>query len=127
MNIIRYPSAEAVNNAVAEDSPLLAAVFADESAAVVCPLEEAGEHSILLMNAGYDYSDSEKCFRLVFDTQAANWSFICPKEYKGISDRQEALSAFYRDGLRIIPEFLTLMGYFTQIKIKNLTGEIWEF
>ncbi len=127
MDIIRYPSDEAVNEAVKNDTPLLAAIFTDRSAAVVCPMEEAGEHSILLMNAGYSGTDTERCFRILFDSQSASWSFVCPKDYKDIPDRQTALGEFYRDGLAVIPEFLTLMGYFTQIKIKNLTGEIWDF
>ncbi|MBR2283549.1 MAG: hypothetical protein IJ874_03895 [Ruminococcus sp.] len=127
MDIVRYPSESAVNEAVKMDSPLIAAVSFDGGCAVVAPLEEVGEHSIMLACADSQLRDIDSCFRLLFDTQSASWSFVCPRVYKGISERQEALRSFYQDGLSIIPEFLTLMGYFTQIKIKNLTGEIWDF
>jgi hypothetical protein len=125
MDIIRFPSAEAVNAAVAEDRPFIAAVSFSGETAVVCPAGEISDHGLLLASAGFFGSDN--FFRLSFDSTSARWDFLCPAVYKGVSPRENALSEFYRDGLRIIPEFLTLMGYFTQIKINNLTGEIWDF
>ncbi|HBB72471.1 MAG TPA: hypothetical protein DCZ71_07700 [Ruminococcus sp.] len=127
MEIIRYPSEKAVNEAVREDQMLMAAIFTDRSAAVVCPLKDVSDHSSLLMCAGFSPGDADNCFRILFSSASADWQFMCPRSYKDNTDRESALGEFYRDGLAVIPEFLTLMGYFTQIKIKNLTGEIWDF
>ena len=48
MNIIRYPSDEAVNEAVTADSSFLAAVSLDGSIAYVGTAEAAGDHIALL-------------------------------------------------------------------------------
>ncbi len=125
MNIIRYPSDEAVNEAIKADSRLLGAVSLDGGTAYVGSADTVGDH-IALLEAFDEYSPAG-FFRLSFDSLTAEWIFSCPRNYKGISAERERIDAYYRDGLRMIPEFLVMFGYFSKLKIKNAPPEIWEF
>lgn len=125
MNIIKYPSDEAVNEAVKNDSPFLAAVSLDGSTAYVGTAEAAGDH-IALLEAFDEYSPTG-FFRLSFNSLTAEWTFSCPRNYKGIADDSKRIDAYYRDGLRVLPEFLVMFGYFSKLKIKNPPPEIWTF
>lgn len=53
----KYPSDEAVNKAIAEDEPLLALISFDGKTAIISQIDEAMEHHILLMKAGYKDTD----------------------------------------------------------------------
>ena len=125
MNIIKYPSDEAVNEAVKNDSRFLAAVSFDGAKAYVGAADDAGDHIALL--EAFDEFSPAGFFRLSFDSLTAEWIFSCPRNYKGISAERERIDAYYRDGLRMIPEFLVMFGYFSKLKIKNAPPEIWEF
>ncbi len=125
MNIIKYPSDEAVNEAVKADSRLLGAVSLDGSTAYVGAVDTVGDHIALLEAFGVERLNG--FFRLSFDSITADWTFSCPWKYSGIEDNKERIGAYYRDGLRIIPEFLVMFGYFSKLKIKNAPPEIWEF
>ena len=125
MNIIRYPSDEEVNEAVIADSSFLAAVSLDGSKAYVGTAEAAGDH-IALLEAFDEYSPAG-FFRLSFNSMTAEWTFSCPRNYKGIADEKERIDAYYRDGIRVLPEFLVMFGYFSKLKIKNPPPEIWAF
>lgn len=57
MNTIKYPSDEAVNKAIAEDEPLLALISFYGKNAIISQIDEAMEHHILLMKAGYKDTD----------------------------------------------------------------------
>ena len=125
MNIIKYPSDEAINEAVTADSRFLAAVSLDGSNAYVGVADTVGDH-IALLEAFDEYSPAG-FFRLSFNSLTAEWTFSCPKNYKGIADDSQRIDAYYRDGLRVIPEFLVMFGYFSKLKIKNPPPEIWTF
>jgi hypothetical protein len=125
MNIIKYPSDEAVNEAVKNDGKFLAAVSLDGSLAYVGSADDAGDHIALLESFGEESPSG--FFRLSFDSLTADWTFSCPRSYKGIAEEKERMGAYYRDGLRILPEFLVMFGYFSKLKIKNPPPEIWEF
>lgn len=125
MNIIKYPSDEAVNEAVKNDSRFLAAVSLDGSMAYVGAADDAGDHIALLESFGVESPSG--FFRLSFDSLTADWTFSCPRSYNGITEEKERMGAYYRDGLRILPEFLVMFGYFSKLKIKNPPPEIWEF
>ncbi|MBR3282009.1 MAG: hypothetical protein IKI56_01780 [Ruminococcus sp.] len=127
MDMIRYPSDEVIDEAVRSDKPLIAAISHDGFTAVVAPLEEAGEHSILLALTGLPGLDVRDFFRISFNSLTADWHFGCPPEYKDISDSSKRLSAYYKDGLRTIPEFLVMFGYFSKLNIKNAPPDIWDF
>ena len=125
MNIIRYPSDAAVNEAVTADSSFLAAVSLDGSTAYVGAADTVGDH-IALLEAFDEYSPAG-FFRLSFNSLTAEWTFSCPRNYKGIADDSKRIDAYYRDGLRVLPEFLVMFGYFSKLKIKNPPPEIWTF
>lgn len=83
MNIIKYPSEEAVNAAMARDEPMLAAISFDGKTAIMGQIDDVVEHHILLMKAGFRSTDIDKFFRIVFDRDGADWTFTCPPDYNG--------------------------------------------
>lgn len=117
MEIVRFPDSEAVASAIKDDEPLMAVIAFDGSKAVTAPLDEAVEHHILLMKAGFRDTDIDRFFRIVFDRSGADWTFVCPPDYKDIPFKDKRIRAFYRDGLNVIGGFLQEMGYITGINI----------
>lgn len=117
MNIIKYPSTEDVNKAIAEDEPLLAVMSFDGKTAIMSQIDEAMEHHILLMKSGYKDTDIDKFFRIVLDKSGADWTFICPPNYKNIPFKDKRIEAFYKDGFAVISDFLHSIGYIVGINI----------
>jgi len=117
MNIIKYPSEEDVNKAIADDEPMLAVISFDGKTAVVSQIDEAMEHHILLMKAGYKDTDIDNFFRIVLDKSGADWTFICPPDYKNIPFKDKRIEAFYKDGFAVISDFLHSIGYLVGIDI----------
>lgn len=117
MKIIKYPSEEDVNKAIADDEPMLAVISFDGKTAVISQIDEAMEHHILLMKAGYKDTDIDKFFRIVLDKSGADWTFICPPDYKNIPFKDKRIEAFYKDGFAIISDFLHSIGYLVGINI----------
>lgn len=117
MNIIKYPSEADVNKAISADEPLLAVISFDGQNAITSQIDEAMEHHILLMKAGYKDTDIDKFFRIVFDKSGADWTFICPPDYKNIPFKDKRIEAFYKDGFAIISDFLHSIGYLVGIDI----------
>lgn len=117
MNIIKYPSEESVNKAIADDEPMLAVISFDGKTAIISQIDEAMEHHILLMKAGYKNTDIDKFFRIVLDKSGADWTFICPPDYKNIPFKDKRIEAFYKDGFAIISDFLHSIGYLVGIDI----------
>ena len=117
MNIIKYPSEEAVNKAMAANEPLLALISFDGETAIMSQIDEAMEHHILLANAGFKDTDIDKFFRIVLDRSGADWTFICPPDYKNIQYKDKRIEAFYKDGFSVISNFLHSIGYLVGIDI----------
>lgn len=117
MNIIKYPSEESVNKAIADDEPMLAVISFDGKTAIISQIDEAMEHHILLMKAGYKDTDIDKFFRIVLDKSGADWTFICPSDYKNIPFKDKRIEAFYKDGFAVISDFLHSIGYLVGIDI----------
>lgn len=117
MNTIKYPSEEAVNKAIVEYEPLLALISFDGKTAIISQIDEAMEHHILLMKAGYKDTDIAKFFRIVLDKSVADWTFVCPPDYKGIQFKDKRIEAFYKDGFAVISEFLHSIGCLVGINI----------
>lgn len=95
----------------------MAIISFDGGTAVVAHIDEAVEHHILLEKAGLDSRNIDKYFRVIFDKQGCDWTFICPPDYHGIVDRQKRIAAFYKDGFAAIAAFLSQMGYFVDLQI----------
>jgi len=98
---------------------LFAVISFDGGEAIVSHADEAVEHYILLQKAGRNGNDIDKYFRIVFDKNSADWIFVCPPDYKNISDKQRRIAQFYKDGFAAISNFLADFGYFSGINIPN--------
>ena len=116
MQIIKYSEHENIDEAMKKDEPLLALISFDEEVAIVSHIDEAVEHHILLSKAGYNSADID-FFRIIFAKEGADWTFICPPDYKEISDKTRRIAEFYKDGIRAISHFPAEMGYFVDINI----------
>lgn len=123
MEILYFPGKEMVEAAVRDGEPLLLLIPFDGTAALVSPADEAVEHHILLdraRQAGLVSRDSraiDRYFRAVADADGADWTFVCPAGYKGISDKGRRIAAFYRDGFAAISEALETLGIRADIEI----------
>lgn len=94
----------------------MAVIAFDGSKAVVSLLDEGFEHHILLANALNSF-DIDKYFRIIFDNEAADWTFVCPANYKGITNKEKRIERFYADGIDAITEFLKEISYDVPIEI----------
>ena len=115
MTIIKYPSEEAVNQAIQKDEPLLVLISYDEERVIMSSVDDAPEHHILLKLAGLSELDIDQYFRIVLDKSGADWTFVCPPDYKGITNKQYRLSQFYKDGFAAISHVLGELGYLVGI------------
>ena len=117
MDITKIEGVLTVAEAVKNDDPLCAVIAFDGSMAYVAPADEAFEHHILLQKAGLQGTEIDRFFRIMFNKSGADWTFICPSDYRGIADRRRRISAFYSDGFAVLSRFLAEMGYFVDISI----------
>ena len=117
MNLIKYPSDEAVSKAIAADEPLLILISFDGKTAIMSQIDEAVEHHILLMDVGFKETDIDKFFRIILDRSGADWTFVCPPDYKNIPFKDKRIEAFYKDGFSVISDFLHSIGYLVGINI----------
>mgnify|MGYP007065373215 CR=1 FL=1 len=112
MKIIKYYGSDAdCREFIKHDKePLMAVISYDGSHAVVSLLDEGCEHHILLSKA-LDKHNIDEYFRVIFDNEGADWTFVCPPDYKGISNKEKRISAFFNDGVDTITAFLKEIGY----------------
>ena len=115
--MICYPDEERVKRAFNDDEPMLALISFDGKITVISPVDEAMEHHILLMKAGFKDTDIDSFFRIVLDRSGADWTFVCPPDYKNISIKDRRIEAFYKDGFAVISDFLHSIGYLVGINI----------
>ncbi len=114
---MKYPSEEAVNNAINQKEPLLVLISFNGETVILSHIDEAMEHHILLKKAGFSDQDIDKYFRLILDDEGADWTFICPPDYKNISDQTKRIKQFYKDGFTVISDFLQELGFMVGIHI----------
>ena len=117
MNIIKYPDEQAVNRAIAEGEPLLMLIAFDGETIIASQIDEAVEHHILLTKVGYKSTDIDRYFRIPVDDEIADWTFVCPIDYKGITDKVKRIAEFYKDGFREISAALQTLGLYVGINI----------
>lgn len=117
MELIKYPNEKTVDDAMSNDEPMLAVISFDGKMAVLSQIDETVEHHILLMKAVFRDTDIDKFFRIVFDREGADWTFVCPPDYSNITFKERRIRKFYNDGVRVITEFLKEIGYNTEIEI----------
>lgn len=112
MDIIKYYGSdtekrEFINH---DSEPLMAVIAHDGSQAVVSLLDEGCEHHILLAKA-LDKHNIDEYFRIIFDNDGADWTFVCPPDYKRIANKGKRIEQFFKDGVDAITEFLKAVGY----------------
>lgn len=117
MNIIYYPDEERVKSASEQDEPLLLLISFDGETIIASQIDEAVEHHILLLKAGFSDREIDKYFRLVVDRSGADWTFVCPTDYSSITRKDKRIEGFFKDGMRIIPPALKRLGYDVPVEI----------
>ena len=117
MEIVKYPSAEAVTEAMKNDEPMLVLISFDGEKAIMSQIDVAISENMLLMKCGYKDTDIDKYFRIVLDKNGADWTFVCPPDYKNIPYKDKRIEAFYKDGFYVIPAVLFEIGYIVGINI----------
>ena len=117
MKIIRYPSNEEVEKAIEQKEPMLILISFNGKTVIMSQIDEAMEHHILLMKAGFSDKDIDKYFRLVLDDDGADWTFVCPPDYKNITDKTRRIKQFYKDGFSVISDVLQELGFMVGINI----------
>lgn len=117
MEFIFHPSKEDVIKLLGTDEMFIMTVRFDGELAVVAPHDEAYEHHHLLAKVGIRETEIERYFRIVFDNKTAEWTFVCPTDYKGITDKTRRIAAFYRDGFQTISVALAELGLFIDLTI----------
>ncbi len=117
MIIKYYPDKIQVNEAMQVNDPLLMLVSYDGNEVLLANIDDAFEHSILLKKLNYPESDIDKFFRAVVNQEGADWTFVCPGDYKNIANKDKRLEVFYRDGIVKIAEAIKAIGYDAPIDI----------
>ena len=117
MKKIAYPSESEVEKALRDGEPLLALISFDGKTAIMSHIDEAVEHHILLMKTGFSDKDIDIFFRIVLDHDEADWTFVCPPDYKNIADKTRRIPQFYKDGFAVISDFLQEQGLMVGINI----------
>lgn len=100
-----------------ENEPMMALLAFDESEALVALLDDGFEHHILLSKMKGNDNDLDKYYRIIFDRDGADWTFVCPGNYDNIANKEKRISQFYNNGFRIISKFLEDMGCNVEINI----------
>ena len=117
MRFTYCPSREEVEQYYGTDETMMMLVSFDGESAVIAPAIETVEHHTLLAQAGIRETEIDRYFRIVFDDTAADWTFVCPSDYRGITDKQKRIAEFYKDGFRCISPALPEIGYLLQLRI----------
>lgn len=117
MTIIKHPTEADVTTAIKQKEPLLVLISFDGKTVIMSQIDEAMEHHILLAKAGFDSRDIDKYFRIVLDDEGADWTFVCPPDYKGIEDKRRRIKAFYKDGIAAISDVLLELDFVVGINI----------
>lgn len=110
MEITYYSEENRGKDILNDGEPILAIIAYDGSRAIVGLLDESVEHHILL-NKALHTMDIDNYFRIIFDEEGADWTFVCPTGYKGITDKEKRIQSFYNDGVKVIREFLNEIGF----------------
>ena len=117
MNITYYPDGETVKTAMEQDEPLLVLISFDGEQVIASQIDDAVEHHILLRKVDLPDTDIDKYFRIVLDRSGADWTFVCPPDYSGITRKDKRIEHFFKDGMTVIPKALNEIGYDVEVEI----------
>ncbi len=126
MEFVKFPDEKAVEMAMKNDEPLLVLVSFDGKTVIMSHIDDAVEHHILLVKAGFSDKDIDKYYRIVLDKNGADWTFVCPPDYKGISDKTRRIKQFYKDGFAIISDVLNEIDYMVGINIPRRYRRLFD-
>lgn len=119
MEIKYYPDKPTVQKAMDNDDPLLMMVKFDGSEILLSNIDDAMEHVVLLRKLNYNELNIDSFFRIIVNKQGADWTFVCPSDYKGIKDRNRRIENFYNDGIDAISKAVRLIGYESPINVPD--------
>lgn len=117
MKIEYYPNKKKVEQAKKDDDPLLMLVSFDGKKLLISNIDDAFEHVILLKKLGHKETEIDSYFRAIANKKGADWTFVCPSDYKGITDKRQRIETFYSDGFNVIRKALESIGYNADINI----------
>lgn len=117
MIIKYYPDETRVKEAIQADDPLLMLVSFDGREVLLSNIDDAFEHLILLKKLNYKETEIDRFFRIVLNKEGADWTFVCPSNYQGISNKEKRIETFYNDGINHISKAIETVGYNVEIQI----------
>ncbi len=112
-----YPNESHVKEAMQADDPLLMLISYDGQEILLANIDDAFEHHILLKKLDYKETEIDRFFRVIVNREGADWTFVCPSTYKGISSKEKRIEVFYSDGITQISKALQAVGYKVDIHI----------
>jgi len=111
-----FPNNDIVAACLNSGEPLLMLIKFDYSEILLAELDAAVEHIILLRKLNKPETDIDKYFRIVLDNTGADWTFVCPPDYKNIPIKEKRIECFYNDGIDLIERGLKAIGL-SELKI----------
>jgi len=112
-----YPNKEKVEQAMQDDDPLLMLVSFDGQKVLLSNIDDALDHVVLLKKLGSRETDIDSYFRVIANKEGADWTFVCPSNYKGITNKKQRIETYWADGFNIIRQALDAIGYKVEITI----------
>lgn len=117
MDIRYYPDEKRIREAMQVDDPLLMLVSFNGKELLLSHIDDAVEHVILLRKLNYKETEIDRFFRVVLTQDGADWTFVCPSDYKGISNKDKRVETFFNDGINLISKAIKAIGYNVEINI----------
>lgn len=117
MESLYYPDKKTVDEAMKNDDPLLILVSFDANRLLISNIDDALEHTILLKKLGFKETEIDAYFRIIANKEGADWTFVCPSNYKGITNKKQRIETFYADGFLAIRKGLDAINYQVEITI----------
>jgi hypothetical protein len=117
MKLTYYPDKKKVNKAMKDDDPLLLLVSFDGKSALIGSVDDALEHNVLLKKLNKKETAIDSYFRVVVNKSGADWTFVCPSDYKNIRDKKQRIETYWTDGHQHISRALIAIGYMVDLVI----------
>jgi len=117
MKIVFYPDEDKVREIMKENDPVFMLVSFDKKEVLVAPADDVVEHTVMLRKLNRSELDIDKYYRVVVNGTGADWTFVCPLDYKGIPNKTRRIEQFYNDGICAIDSALKKIGYNVEIEI----------
>lgn len=117
MEITWYPDKQQVDAAMRHDDPLLMLISFDGDRMIISNIDDSLEHHILLKQAGFNEGEIDNYFRIVVNRSGASWTYVCPRTYLNIPNRDMRLKKYFENGIDEISRALRRIGYDVPIDI----------